>query len=96
MSEDLLEVSGGCYCGGVRFRAKGVKPQVTECHCSQCRKQSGHRFASTGAKTSDMEIEGEDIHVVVHVTRNKREAICAYESAVAISRCWPSMERTAR
>ncbi len=27
MSEDLLEVSGGCYCGGVRYRAKGVMPQ---------------------------------------------------------------------
>ena len=44
MSENLLDMSGGCYCGGVRFRAKGVKPQVTECHCSQCRKQSGHRL----------------------------------------------------
>jgi hypothetical protein len=60
MSEDLLDVSGGCHCGGVRYRAKGVKSQVTECHCSQCRKQSGHRFASTGTKTSDMEIEGAD------------------------------------
>jgi hypothetical protein len=31
---------------------------VTECHCSQCRKQAGHRYASTGAKTSDIEIDG--------------------------------------
>ncbi len=60
MNEDLLDVSGGCYCGGVRYRAKGVKPRVTECHCSQCRKQSGHRYATTGAKTSDMDIAGED------------------------------------
>ena len=60
MSENLLDVSGGCYCGGVRYRASGVSPQLTECHCSQCRKQSGHRYASTGAKTSDMEIEGAD------------------------------------
>ena len=60
MSEDLLEVSGGCYCGGVRYRAKGVMPQVTECHCSQCRKQAGHRYAIVDAKTSDMEVEGAD------------------------------------
>jgi hypothetical protein len=58
MSEDLLEASGGCYCGGVRYRAKGVSREVTECHCSQCRKQAGHRYASTGAKTSDIEIDG--------------------------------------
>jgi len=44
----------------VRYRAKNVPPQVIECHCSQCREQSGHRYASTGTKTSDMEIEGAD------------------------------------
>lgn len=58
MSEDRHEISGGCYCGAVRYRAKGVKAQMTECHCSQCRKQSGHRYASTGAKTSGIKIEG--------------------------------------
>jgi hypothetical protein len=58
VSEVLQEVTGGCYCGRVRYRASGVSPQVTECHCSQCRKQAGHRYASTGAKTSDIEIEG--------------------------------------
>jgi hypothetical protein len=45
------------------------------------------------SKTHHVEIEGEDMHVVVHVTRNKREAICAYESAIAVGRCWPSTER---
>jgi len=60
MSDSLLEVSGGCHCGAVRYRARGVRPEVTECHCSQCRKQSGHRYASTGAKTSDMDFEGAD------------------------------------
>ena len=58
MSDDLQQVSGGCYCGRVRYRASGVSRQVTECHCSQCRKQAGHRYASTGAKASDIEIEG--------------------------------------
>lgn len=60
MSEALLDVSGGCHCGGVRYRASGVDPKVTECHCSQCRRQSGHRYATTGAKTSDVDVEGAD------------------------------------
>jgi hypothetical protein len=60
MTEGLLDVTGGCHCGGVRYRATGVDPRVTECHCSQCRRQSGHRFATTGGKTSGMEIEGAD------------------------------------
>jgi len=60
MGETLDDVTGGCYCGRVRYRARGVSPEVTECHCSQCRRQSGHRYASTGARTSDLEIEGTD------------------------------------
>jgi hypothetical protein len=58
MSDDLQQVEGGCYCGQVRYRATGVSRQVVECHCSQCRKQAGHRYASTGAKTSDVQIDG--------------------------------------
>jgi hypothetical protein len=59
VSDVLQQVTGGCYCGRVRYRAGGVSRQVTECHCSQCRKQAGHRHASTGAKTSDIEIDGD-------------------------------------
>jgi hypothetical protein len=58
MSDQLQLATGGCYCGRVRYRARGVSREVTECHCSQCRKQAGHRYADTGAKTSDIEIDG--------------------------------------
>jgi hypothetical protein len=58
MSDQIEEASGGCYCGRVRYRARGVSRQVVECHCSQCRKQAGHRYAATGARTGDVEIEG--------------------------------------
>lgn len=58
MSGDIEGVSGGCYCGRVGYRASRVSSDVTECHCSQCRKQSGHRYASAGAKAGDVEIEG--------------------------------------
>ena len=58
MSDETKDVSGGCYCGKVRYRAKLVSSEITECHCSQCRKQSGHRYATTGTKSGDVEIEG--------------------------------------
>lgn len=48
------------------------------------------RDSSTVSITNNVEIPEEDLHVVVHVTRNKREAISIYESAIAVSRCWPS------
>jgi hypothetical protein len=58
MSDVLQQATGGCYCGRVRYRARGVNREVTECHCSQCRKQAGHRYAGTSAKTSEIEIDG--------------------------------------
>jgi hypothetical protein len=58
MSEDLAEAEGGCYCGRVRYRARQVSREAVECHCAQCRRQAGHRYASSGARTSDIEIEG--------------------------------------
>ena len=57
MGEKTKGVSGGCYCGAVRYRARHIEPEITECHCSQCRKQSGHRYATVGAKAGDVEIE---------------------------------------
>jgi hypothetical protein len=58
MSAETKAVAGGCYCGKVRYRANRVSAEVTECHCSQCRKQSGHRYATTGTKAGDVEIDG--------------------------------------
>lgn len=60
MSAETKAVAGGCYCGKVCYRASRVSPEITECHCSQCRKQSGHRYATTGAKAGDVEIDGAD------------------------------------
>ena len=58
MGDDIKGASGGCYCGRVRYRASRVSSEITECHCSQCRKQSGHRYASTATRSGDVEIEG--------------------------------------
>ena len=39
--------TGSCLCGGVTFNITGNLSQPTACHCSQCRKQSGHVWSST-------------------------------------------------
>ena len=41
------EFTGGCLCGAVRYRLTGPLPGVIVCHCSQCRRQSGHYCAYT-------------------------------------------------
>lgn len=59
MSDETKAVSGGCYCGKIRYRG-AVTPEVCECHCAQCRKQAGHRYATVGARAGKIRIEGED------------------------------------
>lgn len=60
MSSDRKAIKGGCYCGKVRYHASDVGTEVTECHCSQCRKQSGHRYAVVDARAGNVEVVGKD------------------------------------
>jgi hypothetical protein len=39
-------LAGSCLCGANRFTLPGPMGEVTACHCSQCRKTSGHFAAS--------------------------------------------------
>jgi hypothetical protein len=46
--------SGGCLCGGVRYRVRGALRDAIACHCTQCRRTSGHHAAMTSAATDDL------------------------------------------
>jgi hypothetical protein len=52
--------SGSCLCGAVRFTTKGSLRGVIYCHCSQCRRQTGHFVAATASQDPDLVIEGGD------------------------------------
>lgn len=41
--------TGRCECGQVAFEVDEVRETVTICHCSQCRRTSGHLWGSTHA-----------------------------------------------
>ena len=46
--------TGGCQCGAVRYEARGPLADVTACHCGQCRRQSGHLYATTSVARQDL------------------------------------------
>jgi len=51
---------GSCLCGTVRIEVEGALAAPDACHCSQCRKQSGHFWASTDIPQRALRIEGEE------------------------------------
>ena len=51
---------GSCLCGIVKFAVEGDLKPPDACHCNQCRKLSGHYFASTDIPKSSLSIFGED------------------------------------
>lgn len=42
--------TGGCLCGAVRFEISGPLRPVVLCHCTQCRRSTGHFMAATAAR----------------------------------------------
>ncbi len=52
-------ISGSCLCGDVSFRASGTARDPAACHCSQCRKQSGHIWASVNVPLEGFAHNGE-------------------------------------
>lgn len=51
--------SGSCLCGAVGFVVTGPMRPVIACHCTQCRKSSGHHVAATSAHRDQIAVTGE-------------------------------------
>ena len=52
----LPPLTGGCLCGGVRYRIDGPRRDVIVCHCENCRRTHGHQAAYTSVARSDLEL----------------------------------------
>jgi hypothetical protein len=51
--------TGGCLCGGVRYEVRGALRPVIMCHCTQCRRMTGHVMAATAALLDDFRLLAE-------------------------------------
>jgi len=54
-----VRATGGCACGGVRYRITGHLRDIVHCHCEPCRRITGHHMAATAALRSDVQFESE-------------------------------------
>ena len=51
-------MKGSCLCGAVTFEVRRQPEGLSCCHCTQCRKQSGHVWASAHVADADLVIDG--------------------------------------
>lgn len=68
--------SGSCLCGAVAFTVAGALNAPDACHCGQCRKQSGHYWASTDVPKAALTITGEDQLSWYHASPDVRRGFC--------------------
>ena len=59
-TEQTTKASGACLCGGVAYEVDGPLSDVSYCHCSQCRKTSGHYVAATSCRREDLTVTVDD------------------------------------
>lgn len=81
---------GSCLCGAVRFEVEGELHPPDACHCTACRKHSGHYFASTDVPRSAVTVHGAE-HVTWYQSSDKaRRGFC---STCGSSLFWDPLHR---
>ncbi len=69
---------GSCLCGAVTFEVEGEFAHAPEaCHCTQCRKQSGHFLAGINVLISDLALKGEDKVAWYQSSEKVRRGFCS-------------------
>lgn len=81
---------GSCLCGAVTFEVEGDLPGPDACHCTMCRKHSGHFFASCDVPRSHVTISGEENVTWYRSSDKARRGFC---STCGASLFWDPLER---
>lgn len=68
---------GSCLCGAVTFEVTGDLPAPDACHCSKCRKWSGHYFASSDVPRAALTVHGAERVTWFQSSDKVRRGFCA-------------------
>ena len=68
---------GSCLCGAVSFTVSDELHPPDACHCTQCRKVSGHYWVSTDVVRSALTVSGEDQLTWFHSSERVRRGFCS-------------------
>ncbi|MFZ0014045.1 MAG: GFA family protein, partial [Acidimicrobiia bacterium] len=56
-----MTLEGKCLCESVGYVIEGEARPVVNCHCSRCRRHTGHYMAATAAPVEAVEISGDTL-----------------------------------
>jgi hypothetical protein len=68
---------GSCLCGAVTFEVAGPLHPPDACHCSKCRKQSGHFWVSTDVARSAVTVQGGEKVTWFQSSEKVRRGFCS-------------------
>lgn len=71
-------MKGSCLCGAVSFEIAGkLERQPEACHCTQCRKQTGHFLVAVNVLRKDLTLHGEDKVAWYRSSEKVRRGFCS-------------------
>lgn len=82
---------GSCLCGAVTFEVTGRLRPPDACHCTKCRKHSGHVFVSSDVPRESVTIRGSENLAWFRSSEKARRGFC---STCGSSLFWDPIDRT--
>tara|TARA_A100001037_G_C14739163_1_gene452378 strand:- start:120 stop:608 length:489 start_codon:yes stop_codon:yes gene_type:complete len=76
-TSDDVRATGACLCGAVRYQVRGPLREIIACHCSQCRRMSGHHVAATATARENLEITGRESLTWFRASPDAQRGFCA-------------------
>ena len=73
----MMTIKGSCECRAVTFSVEGPLRPTWACHCIQCRKTSGHYWASTEVPTARLNMIKYDSLKWYRSSEQARRGFCA-------------------
>jgi hypothetical protein len=73
----MSTVKGSCNCKAVSFSLNQLPIEATACHCTLCRKQSGHFFAGANLPKTSLEITGAENLTWYQSSEKVRRGFCS-------------------
>ena len=69
---------GSCLCGAVTFEVSGALGPIDACHCTHCRKWSGHYLAGTDIPRASLSVQGEENVTWYQSSEKVRRGFCRH------------------